>query len=248
MIVCMAAVITVQSSVQYERGPDTDPVLDFYYVPHPDYLRLVALGFDGFVADVYWIRSILYFGKGVMESDNDYMGYSLRDEDLNDPGYLEWKKESTLQSRYLYDMLNIVTDLDPYFRVPYTFGGLFLSMKANRPDLSVKLLEKGLKTLKGEWRIPYFLGFNYYFYLDEPLSAVDYFSEALKSPECPQSVIFITQKILLDADKRDVAIDFITGIRDKTENPDLRKELDDILEDLESESGIRMEVKQSSIN
>lgn len=69
------------------------------FIPDAQYVKLVASGFEPLVSDLYWLASIQYIGSNVMEA--------------------EYKK-------YLYQMLNLVTDLDEYFDYPYELGLLLL--------------------------------------------------------------------------------------------------------------------------
>ena len=65
-------------------------------------LKRISLGFDEFLADIYWFRALQYFG--------DFEG-SL----------------SSKSSDLLLNYFNIITDLDPKFINAYRFGGSFLA-------------------------------------------------------------------------------------------------------------------------
>jgi hypothetical protein len=103
------------------------------YVPSAEALRRASLGFTGLVADVYWIRTSLYFGAKYEHQRQ--IGGSL------DVGQL----------RLLKPMLEIVTELDPHHVAAYSFGGFFLvgedGQEANR------FLERGIRNNPAEWRL-----------------------------------------------------------------------------------------------
>ena len=81
----------------------------------------LALGFDNLAADVYWIRAVVHFGGQRLSTDKNY--------------------------DQLFPLLDLVTSLDPHFKVAYRFGAIFLAEPfpggAGRPDLAMQLLQKG---------------------------------------------------------------------------------------------------------
>jgi len=229
-------VVWVQSTVTFSEDSGRNPGYDLYFTPEPEYVKMMSLGFNELAADIYWIRTVLYFGRRIEVDDHKYFEEILRGEILDDTSFIQWKRDVAYRFRYLYKMLDIVTDLNPYFLIPYTFGGLYLSLLAERPDLSVKILEKGSEYLDKEWRIPYMLGFNYYFFMNDSLKTAENFMKAATLPGCPPAALGISRKLLEKTAKKDVAIDFLTGMAGKTENRELREEIEKILEKLQSGS------------
>lgn len=87
---------------------NTRPVhkaIEYNLVQHPEFIpqagdvRLVASGFDNMIADFYWLSAIQYVGENALSAD---------------------------YKRYLYEMLSLVTDLNPAFTTPYEVGLLLL--------------------------------------------------------------------------------------------------------------------------
>ena len=99
--------------------------------------KRLALGFDTVVSDVYWIRAVIYYGgRRRAETRRSY------DE--------------------LFPLLDLVTSLDPQFKVAYRFGALFLSEPPpggpGRPDQAIALLERGVER-DGDWEYYEDIGF-----------------------------------------------------------------------------------------
>ena len=84
--------------------------------------------FDNLVADVYWMRAVVYYGGKRRASAK----------------HRPLRRTST----QLYPLLDLVTSLDPYFRVAYRFGAIFLTEAypsgPGRPDLAIALLQRGV--------------------------------------------------------------------------------------------------------
>src|SRR5262245_31773564 len=65
---------------------------DSYYLPPPDWLPVLALHYDAALADLIWIRSLLYFGEELVHRG---------------------------EVRYLYQHADAMIALDPKFRAVY---------------------------------------------------------------------------------------------------------------------------------
>lgn len=235
--ILIGLVIGIQNHEKGGGVPEDDPSRDLYYVPHPKYIKMLSGGFAAVASDIYWIKTVLYFGKRSTTDDLAMISRQLTENLENSAEYSEWKKDVDARYKYLPDLITIVTELDPYFLQPYLFGGLILSMNAGRPEKSLEVLEKGEKLFPDAWQIPYLMGYNYYFYLDDNLKAVENFLRAADNPECPPSVSRAISDIAIgvmkNPDKRDVAIEFIQDMIDRTVDPDLKKRMQKILEELD---------------
>ena len=164
LMLLMASAIGLQA--MRERGGDLpaggDGVL---YVRSPATLQRLALSYDSIVADVYWIRAIQLYGDTRLgkASDNSYA--------------------------LLYPLLELTTTLDPHFKVAYQFGGLFLAERPpggpGRPDLAIKLLERGIQVQPDDWRLYQAVGFVHYWSHRDYAQAADWFRRASRLPEAP---------------------------------------------------------------
>jgi hypothetical protein len=128
--------------------------------------RRLALGFDNLVADVYWIRAVVYYG-GTKRSENANKDFSL-----------------------LYPLLDLVTTLDPRFKIAYRFGSVFLAEPypggPGRPDQAVALLERGIAQDSGRWEYYFDGGFVYYWWLQDYGRAADWFLRGAARPGSPE--------------------------------------------------------------
>src|SRR4051794_35152691 len=86
------------------------------------YLKGYALGFEGLMADWYWMRSLQYIGNKIERADDN----ALNLDDLRN-----------LNPRLLYPLLDNATDLDPHFIAVYSYGAVVLP--AIDPEKAIKL-------------------------------------------------------------------------------------------------------------
>jgi hypothetical protein len=89
----------------------------------------------------------------------------------------------------LYPLLDITTSLDPRFNIAYRFGAVFLAEPypggAGRPDLAIKLLEKGLAERPDKWEYMQDIGFVHYWYRKDYQAAAEWFRRGADLPKAP---------------------------------------------------------------
>src|SRR6267154_1581309 len=123
-------------------------------------LKVMSLEYAPLMADLYWTRVVQYYGDKHAREDANI--------------------------QLLWPLLDVTTTLDPNLIVAYRFGSTFLSEPAprgaGRPDLGIKLLERGIQANPEFWRFYEDLGFIYYFNLQDYRKAAEVFLEGSKRP------------------------------------------------------------------
>jgi tetratricopeptide (TPR) repeat protein len=161
VLVCLLGQAAVVRKLDALRPAAT--LEDVLYIPSPQVLKRLSLGYDGLIADVYWTRAVQYFGR----------------------------KHIARAGRYnlLFPLLDITTTLDPKMVPAYEFGATFLAQRppegAGQPDKAVELLQKGIQANPNEWRLPYDLGFVYYFEFKDYKEAAAALTRAADMPGAP---------------------------------------------------------------
>lgn len=108
-------------------------------------LKDYSLGFNGLLADWYWMQSLQYIGEKVSNSKD----LTINLENLR-----------PLNPRLLYPLLDNATSLDPQFLAAYSYGAIVLpAIDANQ---AVKIAEKGVANNPNEWRLYQHLGYIYW--------------------------------------------------------------------------------------
>jgi hypothetical protein len=172
-LVCAIGVQVLRDRLYSREASEVEQLL---YVRSAAAMQRIALGFDALAADVYWIRAIQHYGGGRLG-----------------PGR---------SSRYelLYPLLDLTTTLDPYYRIAYRFGAIFLSERPpggpGRPDLAIALLQKGMAAQPEKWEYPYDIGFVHYWRYRDYKGAAAWFDRASKQPNAPNWLIPLTAAML----------------------------------------------------
>jgi hypothetical protein len=131
------------------------------YLWSGDQVRNLFPGFEGLAADVYWLRTVQYFGGQKLFS---------REKDF----------------ALLRPLVEITTTLDPRLEIAYRYGAVFLSEPpptgAGRPHEGIEVLEKGVRNLPRSWRLRQTLGFSHFLYLGDAQRAAAVLEEAAALP------------------------------------------------------------------
>jgi hypothetical protein len=158
LVVCMSASVLLLRQLDRTRSGAT--LQEVLYISSPKALKLLSLGYDGLLADIYWTRAVQYFGG------KHYAGAQRYD--------------------LLAPLLEITTTLDPHLTVAYEFGANFLAPNppngAGQPQRAIELSEFGIRNNPDDWRLYYDLGFIYYMELKDFKGAADAFARGARVP------------------------------------------------------------------
>jgi tetratricopeptide (TPR) repeat protein len=163
-LICALMIKPVQDGFEARReepGPDAD----LLYFSSPALVKKLALGYDGLVADYYWMRTIQYYGR--------------REE----------ASKRIVRYKNLSRLLEITTTLDPDLLDAYHAGSCYLAepdpVGAGQPREAIKLLERGISAHPLEWRLRYDKGFVYYWFFRDYRKAAEVWLDASRIPGAP---------------------------------------------------------------
>ena len=145
--------------------------------------RLVP-GFEALAADLYWLRTVQYFGGERLFAANKRF-------DL------------------LYPLVEITTTLDPRMEIAYRYGAVFLAEQypigAGRVDLGLAVMEKGVQNNPASWRLRQELGFFHFVYRRDARRAADILLEASHIPGAAYWLKNLAAEILGKSGDRGIA-------------------------------------------
>ena len=131
------------------------------YLWSGEHVKRLVPGFENLAADLYWLRTVQYFGgQRLFVSDKRF--------------------------ELLRPLIDITTALDPRLEVAYRYGAIFLSepppLGAGRPREGVEVLEQGVSALPDSWRLRQDLGFFHFLFLGDAHTASRILVEASRIP------------------------------------------------------------------
>jgi hypothetical protein len=180
------------------------------YITSGRVLRYLSLGYQALAADLYWIRTIQYYGDTQLKvrtvpAADAHRNYAL-----------------------LYPLLDLTTTLDPRFHIAYRFGAIFLAEGPpggpGRPDLAIKLLEKGLRERPDRWEYMQDMGFVHYWWTHDFQAAAAWFRKASDVPGGPWFLRSLAATTLAEGGDRHSSRVMWESIRQSAEIEWLRNE------------------------
>ncbi|KAF0143609.1 MAG: hypothetical protein FD156_2511 [Nitrospirae bacterium] len=162
--------------------------------------RIAALEFKGIFADIIFSRAMTYYG-----------GKLIRKEEMTGE---EWD--------WIYKNMALATDLDNYFLDPYYFGAMNLSWGANKVKEANALLEKAVKYRDWDWTIPFYLGFNHFYFLQDNEKASFYLMESAKREISGSLIATLAARLAYQGRRTENAVIFLEEILKKTDDNTIR--------------------------
>jgi len=160
----------------------------------PVFFQCISGEFKGIISDFMLMEGAIYLGskKGPTEFSS-----------------LEWT--------YLYYIFETARTLDPYFRDPYWLVQSFFTWWAKKPEDAIDFLKKGLPYRTWDWRLPYYIGFDYFYFLKDNISASEYLLKGAKIPGSPFILATLGARLASKAGQTEAAIAFLKDMYEKTE-------------------------------
>ncbi len=167
-------------------------------------LKRASLGFNGLVADWYWMRSLQYVGRKILEN----------------PGQLELDKLNKLDMRLLYPLLDTATTVDPQFLLVYKYGSIVLPA-VNEED-AIKLTLKGIEQNPNEWRLNQHLGYIYWKRGDYKKASETYDAGA-KKPGAPQWLTEMSARMSAQGGSTATAREIYTRLYEQSDDKSIKE-------------------------
>jgi tetratricopeptide (TPR) repeat protein len=168
------------------------------YLWSGEQVRRLAPGFEDLLADIYWLRTVQYFGGQRVYAVNKRF-------DL------------------LLPLVNIAVTLDPRMQIAYRYGATFLAenypMGAGQPQEAVKLLERGVRSLPNDWRLRQDLGLFHYYFLDDAHRASQTLLEAAEIPGAPSFLTSLAAQVLMRGGDRETSRQVWRRLYEQGEGP-----------------------------
>lgn len=149
----LAASGALQSAVWGRIGRSQGEEL--LYFPSGLFVRQASLGYETAAADALWLRGIQYYGE----------------HRLTDQKYV-----------LIGHVMDIVTELDPAFVQPYSFGAFVMAQELKQPERGLELLERGMRANPENWKLAFEAGFLHYVCRRDFAAAARFFTLASRMP------------------------------------------------------------------
>jgi len=170
------------------------------FVPQQAVVDILSFDHRGLAADVLFIQTMLHSGS------------------------LMWKPfKYTFDSEWSYQIMDLVTTLDPQYLTAYLFSGMGLVHGPKDVLLARPILERGMTHYPENWELPFWLGYHCYIYLEDYETAGKYFWRAAHLPNAPKSYMSLLFSSLKKGGEYEKAILALKGMIKHTQNRKIAK-------------------------
>lgn len=167
-----------------------------YYVPPYSYLDIMSGNFRPLVAQMFLIRGIMSIGE-------------------REPQAFD----------YILDNLRLSAQLDPNLSYAYIVGGIIAPRGSQELRRATIFMRQGMEKLPDDWRIPFWVGFNY-LQLGDNLKAAEYYRQASTLPGAPNYLKSMTARYYYEAGKSDIGVIYLESIRNSVKDTRTLKNID----------------------
>jgi hypothetical protein len=174
--------------------------------PLPDgaALRVLALGFDRLLADLFWLRTVYYVGD-----------------------------ERSREARYpaVDRLAQLVTDVDPGFTTAYIVMCGAIGYLKGDPDAAIELLRKGIRHVD-YWKLNFLLGFTLFSEKLDYSGAAREMERAARLPGSPAYLPLLASRLYASSGDPETALSFIRARLAEETQPETRSALEKRMRDL----------------
>lgn len=155
VVVCFLLFLSVITFSLYLFKIYPQEEIKIYYLPSLEYLKLASGSFTPLISHILFIK-----------------------------GILELSEEVPNRTNYFLKLFEISINLDPKLVSAYFFGGVIVPTEKEEIPLGIKFLKEGIRLNPSEWRIPFWIGFNY-LQLGAYSKVIEYYKIASHLPNSP---------------------------------------------------------------
>lgn len=204
ILIGLASVVGLSRWLDAHRPPADAKVQEEQLYLNGATARRISLGFNGLAADWYWMRSLQYVGRKIV------------DVPLNVP----IDSLGQLNLKLLAPLLDTATTLDPQFLEPYQYAAIVL------PDIdreqAIRITKKGIAANPGAWRLYQHLGYIYWQQKDFQ-AAGEAYDQGSKLPGAPAWMLGMKAKMAVEGGSRDLAREIYRRMYEQAEDTQVKE-------------------------
>ena len=167
-------------------------------LPSREMTRVISFGNEILLAQLIFFDSMFFVGN------------------LDDP-------PTEVMYQQLYHTLDTVTYLDPYNMDGYYFAQGLMSWNRSMIEPLNTLLRRGMAHRTWDWQLPFFYGFNQFYFLKNPEEAAVYLRKAYQLNPKNEFLPTLVARLYYQADATEVAIECLEEMIRNTKSENLRR-------------------------
>lgn len=202
VVIGMACAALLVRRIDTLRPPEDPNAIDESLYLDGKTARRISLGFNGLAADWYWMRSLQYVGRKIINDS---------DVPIDNLGLLNLK--------LLAPLLDTATTLDPEFLDPYEYAAIVLP--AINVNDAIRITKKGIDANPNAWRLYHHLGYIYWQQRDYQ-AASEIYGRGAQIAGAPPWMEAMKAKMAADGGSRSTAREIYTRMYEQSADEKVR--------------------------
>jgi tetratricopeptide (TPR) repeat protein len=204
LLIGLASVVGLSRWLDSHRPP-TDSKLDEEQLYLTGTMaKRISLGFNGLAADWYWMRSLQYVGRKIIDVPDNVPIDNL----------------AQLNLKLLAPLIDTSTTLDPEFIEPYQYAAVVLPA-VDLPE-AIRLTKKGIAANPNAWRLYQHLGYIYWQQRNFQ-AAGEAYDQGSKLPGAPPWMVAMKAKMANEGGSRELAREIYSRMYEQAENAKVKE-------------------------
>lgn len=204
LLIGLASVIGLSRWLDSHRPPTDSKIDEEQLYLNGTMAKRISLGFNGLAADWYWMRSLQYVGRKI----------------INIPDNVPIDNLAQLNLKLLAPLIDIATTLDPEFIEPYQYAAVVLPA-VDLPE-AIRLTKKGIAANPNTWRLYQHLGYIYWQQRDFQ-AAGEAYDQGSKLPGAPPWMLVMKAKMANEGGGRELAREIYGRMYEQAENAKVKE-------------------------
>lgn len=204
LLIGLASVVGLSRWLDSHRPPTDSKMDEEQLYLTGTMAKRISLGFNGLAADWYWMRSLQYVGRKIIDVPDNVPIDNL----------------AQLNLKLLAPLIDISTTLDPEFIEPYQYAAVVLPA-VDLPE-AIRLTRKGIAANPNAWRLYQHLGYIYWQQRDFQ-AAGEAYDQGSKLPGAPPWMVAMKAKMANEGGSRELAREIYGRLYEQAENAKVKE-------------------------
>lgn len=211
------SLILVFLCLEWTRGTTQAKERQKIFIPPSKKMKTYAFGQEQAIASLMWVRVLQDIEVCDQNSERSLMPALSENKDPLEDVLSRKLPEARCQHGWVFQMLDVITDLAPKFHGAYSHGATFLSVLVDDRKGAQKIFDKGVEAYPENWNLLYRAGYHELFEMQNPGKAAEYLRRAAENG-APNWVYSLSAKLYSKTGQAAFAKSILESVLER--NPD----------------------------
>jgi tetratricopeptide (TPR) repeat protein len=177
------------------------------FLSPPEGLKYFLIGYNDASASMLWLRVVQnldYCEAGKLQQSDYVPAIPQKGQTMLDAVITRKLKPSKCHKGWVYNMLNVISSIEPKFRLVYDYGANFLSIAVDDREGARLIFEKGLKLYPDDWKLNFHAAYLYLWEIQDAQRAAELMRNSVRHG-APMIIANIAAKIYDQSGHSDIA-------------------------------------------